>query len=43
MINWMIGYETKKIVLKDSAWIIGEIKKNGLRSWNDTAFPSDFK
>jgi hypothetical protein len=43
MINWMIGYETKEIVLKGSAWIIGEIKKSGLRSWNDTAFPSDFK
>jgi len=27
MINWMIGYETKEIVLKGSAWIIGEIKK----------------
>ncbi len=43
MINWMIGYETKEIVLKGSAWIIDEIKKTGLRSWNDTAFPSDFK
>ena len=43
MINWMIGYETKEIVLKSSTWIIAQIKKSGLRSCNDNAFPSDFK
>ena len=36
-------YKTKEIVLKGNEWILGEIKKSGLRGRGGAGFPSGLK
>ena len=36
-------YKTKEIVYKGSEWIIGEVKKSGLRGRGGAGFPSGLK